>query len=109
MMSEEQIQQVIEVLQASRQTLVFLDSLICPVRSVVPSSERDQVMRWLIEELKDRDIIEYALGFASLAKRPAYFYATSFTLTDGFFAEHCSPRRPRFTPCQLSLFGEGAA
>lgn len=104
MMSEEQISVVIEVLKKSDQALVSLNSLICPVRSMVPDSNRDQVMRWLIEELKNRRIIEYALGFQSLAKRPAFFYATSFTLSEEFFKEYCDSRRTRLIHCQLDMF-----
>lgn len=93
------LDQVIEILKRSDQTLVFLDSQICPVRSVVPESDYDEVMKELITKLKYHGVIEKAMGFISMSRRPPFFYATSFILTEGFFRQY-GPKKY----VQLKLF-----
>lgn len=95
----ELVEAVIEVLKKSDQELVFLDSQICNVRAVVPHSEYDVVMKEVIVRLKYMGVIEGAYGFMSLSKRPPFFYATSFDLTEGFFNQY---KPKKYT--QLKLF-----
>lgn len=93
------LEQVIEILKKSDQDLVFLDSQICNVRSVVPKSDYDEVMRELIPKLKYHGVIKGAYGFMSMSRRPPFFYATSFDLTESFFRQY-GPKKY----IQLKLF-----
>jgi hypothetical protein len=90
-MDEETINKVIEMFKNSHQTLVWLDSICCPVRKVAGESHRDQEMHDLVQILKERNIIKDAGGFMSLMERPPYVYIDTVTLTDDFFNKHKKP------------------
>jgi hypothetical protein len=98
-MDEARINKVIEILSKSDQTLVFLDSIICPVRDYMGDSPRENEMHELVDILKKREIIEYAMGFWSNMETPGYVFIDTFTLTDKFFK---STREKEYK--QLKLF-----
>ena len=92
-----EVAQVIEILKKSNQTLVFLDSLICPVRSTVGYSERDSKMRQIADELKELNVIKSYSGYASLITRPWHLHISSFVLTEDFFQKNKKPSYKQIT------------
>lgn len=101
------IDQVISALKNSEQDLVFLDSAICPIRSIVGWSKGDQIMHEVYEELERRQIVVNALGYmTNVDSRPgqgSYLYHTSFTLNENWFQVNCRPRKKHFHD-QLDFF-----
>lgn len=100
MITEATIQEMISILKKSDQTLIFLDSLICPVRELIGHSYRDHEMRVLAAELKRRKVIDNWHGYTG-SDLPVHVYASSFTLNKEWFLLNC---RPRITAKQLQLF-----
>lgn len=97
---------VIHCLMNSRQTLVFFDSIVCPVRDIVGRSPSDETMHMIIHELKKRGIVKYALGFSANCNcKPGdteYVFLSSCVLNKEWFDKNCKPRRSE--PKQLDLF-----
>lgn len=89
-MSNDQLkEQVVEILKRSHQRLVFLDSIICPVRKLIGTRPGDDnEMMEIFNHLKEKGIVESCTGFMSLYVEP-HVYLTSFTLTREFFNKHC--------------------
>jgi len=85
---------VIGILKKSNQSIVFLDAIKTPIRELVGKSARDCMMAQIADQLKVDGIISGSYGFMSMACTKPYFYATSFSLTDEFFNEHCKGNRP---------------
>lgn len=101
-MDDSVIESVIECLKKSKQRLCWVDTIVTPVREIVPKSPRCENMRAVVKELENRGIIERPGGFMSLANRPAYWVPTSFCLTTKFFNTNCTARKVKSH--QLSLF-----
>jgi len=90
--------QVVNLLKKSDQKLVFLDSKICPIRTLVGKSKKDRKMRTILKGLQDLGILEYYSGFFSLAEPGGFMYCTSAVLTKEFYNAHCRAGE------QLTLF-----
>lgn len=94
-------QQVIELLKQANQELVFFQSKVCPVRSLVGESYRDLTMKEIFDQLEEEGIVEYTSGFTSLSEG-VHLYHTCCVLTESFFNQYNLPRKMAGT--QLSLF-----
>ncbi len=88
--NQEEIDQAIKLLKNSDQTLIFLESIVCPVREYIGKSNLDLKMKALAEELKQRAVIHSYSGY-SAGNFPFHLYITSFTLTKEFFDNHKKP------------------
>ena len=100
-MIQETIRQVIEILKKSDQTIIFLDSKICPIRQLVGKSESDVNMKSIAKNLKDLNVIKSFHGFTSMAgPGPCFLYISSFTLTEDFFQKN---KKPKFKQLTLQL------
>jgi len=85
-----EIEKVINILKKSDQTLIFLDSKVCPVRNFIGQSERDSKMKALAEELKRKGVIKQYLGYM-VCSVPSFLHIDSFSLTQDFFQKHKKP------------------
>lgn len=99
------VEQAIEILKQSNQTLVWLNALVTPLRDLVPSSPRDEKMKALLEELKGMGIVDNTTGFWSHSTIPGFYYPTSLSLNKQWFEQNCTPRkRSHKQSGQLNLF-----
>ncbi|MEM9363640.1 MAG: hypothetical protein AAGA43_13460 [Bacteroidota bacterium] len=80
---------IIDALKNTNQTLVFLESKICPIRSIVGQSKGDEKMKAVLDKLVSEGIVEYYTGFMSLSEKTPFLYATSLVLNDKFFEDCC--------------------
>jgi hypothetical protein len=87
-MDKQLINQVIEILKRSDQRLVWLESIICPVRKLVGEFYKDSKMTEIFNYLYANNIIEDGGGFISRHGEP-HLYITSVTLTSEFFNKNC--------------------
>ena len=110
-LTHEDFKNAIEILKRSQQTLVFLDSLICPIRELIGSSRDDIKMIKLKNLLEQHGIIDNALGFWSLAScktegcsPKGHIHFTSFSLNEEWFKKNCNTHRFDEETKQFKLF-----
>jgi len=81
---EQLMSKVKKALAKSDQTLVFLDSAICPIRKIVGKSHRDQKMHAILKRLKKEGIVWYGGGYHAHMDG-GFVYLSCFVLTDQYF------------------------
>jgi len=68
--------QALKFLGRANQSLIWFDSLITPIKSILSDDE----LEWFIEKCEEENILNHVTGFMSMAYQPPKFIPTSTSI-----------------------------